>query len=90
MSVSQELQERSALLKVAKDVSTMPQTEKMVEALSILSDKDRVALKNYINFAVRVNGDVYFVSPKQMVPSQSSVIRSTTNQLLGIAPVSGG
>lgn len=91
MSVTnQELQERRELMKTAKDYHLIPETSNMIEAVQLLTPAEKITLKNYINFAVRIDSDVFFVSPNQLVPSHASVIKSSTNQLLGISPVSGG
>jgi len=88
----QEIQECQELRKIAKPDSLLPKAENMVRATELLSESQSVLFRkvNYVCFAIEVNSDIFFVAPNQLVPKHSRVVNSTTGQLLGIAPVSGG
>lgn len=87
----QELEECRELRKIAKPESQIPQSGNMVVAESLLSDSQKIDVKRYVNFAIRVDSDVFFVGTKNMVPANSTVVTSkTTANLLGISIVSGG
>ena len=68
---------------------TIPHTQHMVSAESLLPKESRVA-GSCIALFVQIKGKTYAARPADMVPCDAVLVRTGSGQVCGIPAVSGG